>query len=202
MTVSRETATAIGVYVGAVNSWNKAIALVGPAQAVDIEGRAIDQAVLLNTLMPKGPVPRWVDLGSGAGLPAIPLAILRRALEDDLTLVDADRRKAAFLRHALRETGLAGTVLAGRIETIEPLAANVITARALAPLGVLAGYGHRHLAPGGRLLALKGRNVEAELTDMHRRWTAEVRVHTSAGETVVVEMSNITPKSSEDRNDA
>ena len=202
MTVSRETTQAMTAYVDAIASWNERISMVGPGQMAGLMHRAVEDAEALDRLMPDGAVSNWVDLGSGAGLPAIPLAIRRRPIADGLTLVDSDRRKAAFLRHALRVACLVGKVLVGRIERIEPLDASVITARALAPLDVLAGYASRHLAPGGRLLALKGRNVGLELDEMHRRWTADVEVHTNAGETVIIEMSSIERRSSEGRNDA
>ena len=192
----------MSAYVEAVSTWNSRISLVGPGHMREFVGRAKDEADRLNALMPSERVSSWTDLGSGAGLPAIPLAIARRPVEDGLTLVEADRRKAAFLRHALRVAGVSGTVLAERIEGLEPLGAELITVRALAPLDVLARHAERHLAPGGRLLALKGRNVGSELDIMQRAWTADVEVHSGAGETVIVELSNIRRRSPGSRDDA
>ena len=192
----------MNAYIEAVSIWNSRISLVGPGHMREFAGRANDEADRLNALMPSERVPSWTDLGSGAGLPAIPLAIARRPVEDGLTLVEADRRKAAFLRHALRVAGVSGTVLAERIEGLEPLGAGLITVRALAPLDVLARHAERHLAPGGRLLALKGRNVGSELDIMQRAWTADVEVHSGAGETVIVELSNIRQRSPGSRDDA
>lgn len=202
MHVSRETSARLIAYVSALATWNRRIALVGPAQMIDLEDRAVAEADLIASVLAGAVVDCWIDLGSGGGLPAIPLAIVWKPLDTRLTLVEVDQRKAAFLRHALRETGLTATVVVERIEVAAPYRADLITARALAPLDVLAGYGHRHLAKDGRFLALKGRNVAKELDDLRRRWVADVKVHAGAGETVVVEMSGIEPKRVGVRNDA
>ena len=109
-----------------------------------------------------------IDLGSGAGLPGLVLAI---ATGKPFDLVEADQRKAAFLREATRATRAPVTIHAGRIESLKCFApAPVITARALAPLPILLGWGIRFLAPGGICIFPKGRSADAELTAAAAQW--------------------------------
>jgi 16S rRNA (guanine527-N7)-methyltransferase len=101
------------------------------------------------------------DLGSGAGLPGIPLAIV--APERRVTLVDSNGKKARFLREAVRKLGLAhATVAESRVEDIAGTF-DCITARAFATLGDMLGWGGRLRALGGVWLALKGRFPRDEL---------------------------------------
>jgi 16S rRNA (guanine527-N7)-methyltransferase len=112
-------------------------------------------------------VTRVVDLGSGAGLPGL---VLGACGIPDLHLVEADQRKAVFLRDAARVMGVPATVHATRAETLTPLAATAATARALAPLDDLLDYAARHLVHGGKLIALKGERWADELRAAERRW--------------------------------
>jgi len=101
------------------------------------------------------------DLGSGAGLPGIPLAIA--APEREILLVDSNGKKARFLREAVRKLALAKTRVAeSRVENVEG-SFDCITARAFASLGDMLAWGGHLLAPDGRWLALKGRFPDDEL---------------------------------------
>ena len=106
------------------------------------------------------------DIGSGAGLPGIPLAIAR----PDLTiyLVEPLLKRSTFLTEVVRELGLENvTVIRGRAEEREVKAAlglvDVVTSRAVAPLGKLAGWSLPLVKPGGHMLAMKGASVYDEL---------------------------------------
>ena len=102
-----------------------------------------------------------LDMGSGAGLPGVPLAILRPGLE--FTLNDAVGKKAAFMRQAAMELGLGHvSVIHGRIESLARHHWLVVLARALAPLPQLVTLAGPRLTPGGSLLALKANLTEAE----------------------------------------
>lgn len=107
--------------------------------------------------------PRVADLGSGAGLPGIPLAILRPDL--DMLLVEANGKKARFLRECVRRLGLAGVgVVEARAEgAARPGPVEQVVARALAALPELAGYAGHWLSSGGELLAMKGPEWRQEL---------------------------------------
>jgi len=102
-----------------------------------------------------------VDIGSGAGLPGIVLALLRPEL--DVTLLEPMERRCRFLSECLTELGVANaSVLRGRAEDTV-LRADVATARAVAPLGRLAELAVGVVRPGGMVLAIKGRTAADEL---------------------------------------
>ena len=110
------------------------------------------------------------DLGTGPGLPGIPLAIARPQLR--VTLVEANGKKARFLREAVRTLGLGNAEVAeSRIEALDrPGAFDAITARALATLPQILEFGGHLLAPGGRLLAMKGARPDEEIAALPRGW--------------------------------
>ncbi|MBJ7575659.1 16S rRNA (guanine(527)-N(7))-methyltransferase RsmG [Luteimonas sp. MC1828] len=113
------------------------------------------------------------DLGTGAGLPGIPLAIALPALQ--VTLVESNGKKARFLREAVRTLGLANARVAEcRAEAVDqPGAFDAITARAMATLpDILAAGGHL-LALEGRLLAMKGARPDAEIAALPGEWRLE-----------------------------
>jgi len=108
---------------------------------------------------------RVVDVGSGAGLPGVVWSLLRRDLE--VVLVEPLLRRCNFLEEAVATLGLRNvTVVRARAEQLHGhVQADVVTARAVAPLPRLARYCLPLVAPGGQLLALKGESALAELRD-------------------------------------
>ena len=113
-----------------------------------------------------------LDLGSGAGFPGLVLAVLRADLQ--VHLVEADARKAAFLREAARETGAKPVVHAIRLEKLQAFPCDTVTARAVAPVDKLVDIVVPVLAPGGECLFLRGAEAERELTESQRRWNMAV----------------------------
>lgn len=113
---------------------------------------------------------RLADLGTGAGLPGIPLAIVKPGLR--VTLVESAGKKARFLREAVRQLGLQDVRVAeGRIEALdEPGAYDAITARALATLPLIVELGGHLLKPDGRLLAMKGAYPAGEIAALPAGW--------------------------------
>ncbi|QDA57457.1 16S rRNA (guanine(527)-N(7))-methyltransferase RsmG [Thermomonas aquatica] len=110
------------------------------------------------------------DLGTGPGLPGIPLAIARPQLR--VTLVESNGKKARFLREAARQLKLGNIEVAeSRIEAFDaPGRFDAITARALATLPLILALGGHLLAPGGRLLAMKGVLPEDEIAALPAGW--------------------------------
>jgi 16S rRNA (guanine527-N7)-methyltransferase len=110
------------------------------------------------------------DLGTGAGLPGIPLAIVKPGLR--VTLVESAGKKARFMRQAIRELGLGDARVAeSRIEALdEPGAYAAITARALATIPLILELGGHLLAPDGVLLAMKGVYPADELAQLPPAW--------------------------------
>lgn len=121
-------------------------------------------------------VRKWVDLGSGAGFPGLVVATLAHEANPDIafTLVESDARKGAFLRTVIRELGLNATVLTSRIEATEPQKADIVSARALAPLDKLLGYAYPHLNADGICIFHKGARVGEELVQARNLWSFDV----------------------------
>jgi 16S rRNA (guanine527-N7)-methyltransferase len=165
--VSRETLDRLRTYLDLLQRWQKTINLVGPATLADPWRRHILDSGQLWRLWPRD-ARRLVDLGSGAGLPGLILAIMGAP---ETHLIESDRRKASFLREAARACGVSVTVHTARIEEVPPLAADLVTARALAPLADLLRLAERHLQPRTVCLFLKGRTAETELTEAKESWT-------------------------------
>jgi len=192
--VSRETLGRLETYQVLLARWNPRINLVARSTVDSVWDRHFTDSAQLFALRPAD-ARVWADLGSGGGFPGLVIAILAaeaaRALR--VTLVESDQRKCAFLSTVLRETGVAATVLARRIEFVPPLGADVVSARALAPLETLIGYAQRHLAPGGRALFLKGESLSAELDIARRSWrfTQEIVPSLTDPSAAVVVMKDI-----------
>lgn len=165
------TVQRLGLHLSLLRKWNSAINLVAPATLGDVWSRHVLDSAQLFDLRCKR-CRSWADLGSGAGFPGLTVAILAADGDPHLhvTLVEADQRKAEFLRTVSRETGVTVTVLAARIEDVPPLNADVVSARALAPLDLLCGYAWRHMSPSGRALFLKGARAEEEVEVSRKAW--------------------------------
>jgi 16S rRNA (guanine527-N7)-methyltransferase len=143
--------------------------LIGPREAPRIWERHLINCCVISEIIPIGA--SVVDVGSGAGLPGIVLAVARPDLT--ITLVEPLARRTAFLTEAVTKLGLDATVtvVRGRAEDIaggEVAVADIVTARAVAPLDRLAGWCLPLAAVGGRLLALKGTSAADEVVE-HRQ---------------------------------
>jgi 16S rRNA (guanine527-N7)-methyltransferase len=164
--VSRETLRQLEDYLELMERWQRAINLVGPKTLADPWRRHILDSAQLFLHLPKktGAV---YDLGSGAGLPGLVLAIMGR---DDLHLVESDRRKGQFLKEVVRSLDLHVHVHVQRIETLPARCADVIIARALAPLPRLLDLVFPLLRPASVCYFPKGRSASDELTDARKCW--------------------------------
>jgi 16S rRNA (guanine527-N7)-methyltransferase len=170
--VSRETLAKLAAYVELLSAWNRRINLVAPSTMGDLWRRHIlDSAQLLPHIPRQARV--LVDLGSGAGLPGLILALLG---VPEVHLIESDQRKAAFLREAVRVTGANAVIHATRAEKSSKLMADVVTARALAPLAELLDIAEPFLQPHTICLYLKGRRVAEELTLARRGWKMQSRL--------------------------
>ena len=108
------------------------------------------------------------------------LALLLAHRDIEMTLIEANAKKCAFLREAARDSGASVRVACERVENT-PLKrpVDVITARAFAPLDKLLGYAAPYLAQGAVCLFLKGRELEAELTEARKSWSISAETHPS-----------------------
>jgi len=173
--VSRETLAQLEAYTELLTRWSARINLVGRDTIADIWRRHILDSAQLRAFVPDR-ARSVIDLGSGAGLPGLVLAILG---VPGVELVEADSRKCAFLREAARITATPVTLDPCRIEAVSRHTVDVVTARACAPLDRLLGLAEPFLAPGSECLFLKGERVEEELTLARKRWTMTSSLHQS-----------------------
>lgn len=147
-------------YLAELQQWNRAYNLTAVRDPLEMVPRhLLDSLSILPWLRGR----QLLDVGSGAGLPGIPLAIVEPARH--WTLLDSNGKKARFLRHVVRTLGLENvSVIEGRSETHRPAELpDCISARAVAPLAELIALVAHLCPPGGRILAMKGKLDEAEL---------------------------------------
>ena len=149
--VSRETSERLQAYVALLRKWQPAQNLVSPHTLGEIWTRHIADSAQLVAMFPTAR--RWVDIGSGAGLPGIVSAILLAGVPGaQVACVESNQRKCAFLRTVIRETAIPAVVYEGRIESVlkqwqDPV--DLVSARALASLPALLDLAAPLLARGG-----------------------------------------------------
>ena len=168
--VSRETQETLRRFAELLLRWNRSINLVSAADENAVWHRHIADALQLVALI-EGTPERGIDLGSGAGFPGLILSLVTGMAFD---LIEADQRKAAFLREAARITGAPVRIHPVRIEDANVPPAPLLTARALAPLPRLLCMAAPFVLPGGMCLFPKGKGVDAELTDARPKWHMRV----------------------------
>lgn len=170
--VSRETATRLDRLVDLLRQWQRTTNLVAASTLPKVWTRHVADSLQLLGLAPHAR--HWVDLGSGGGFPGLVLACaLAEQPDGKVHLVESQGKKCAFLREATRTIALPATVHCERIESfVQNFSerADVVTARALAPLSTLCGYVEPLLKRGAQALLPKGQDVEAELTEASRYW--------------------------------
>ncbi|MET7982304.1 16S rRNA (guanine(527)-N(7))-methyltransferase RsmG [Streptomyces sp. NPDC005281] len=167
--------------------------LIGPREVPRLWERHLLNCAVLSEVVPEGVT--VCDVGSGAGLPGIPLALVREDLK--ITLLEPLLRRTNFLTEVVELLGLDHvTVVRGRAEevmgTLQPV--HVVTARAVAPLDRLAAWGIPLLRPYGEMLALKGDTAEEELKASATALSKLGAVETSVlhvGEGIVDPMSTV-----------
>ena len=142
-------------YVALIAKWNQVHNLTAIREPVKmVTHHLLDSLALLTVI--DGPAKRLVDVGSGAGLPGIPLAIARP--DWSVTLVDSNHKKGVFLQQAVSELGLSNvTVVVDRVEAFRPEAGfDYVVSRAFSDLPEFAELSRHLRGPGGTLLAMKG----------------------------------------------
>lgn len=169
-------------YTALLARWMPRINLVARGDEPYLWSRHVLDSLRLLELIPAG-TDRGIDLGSGAGLPGLVLAV---ASGIRFELVEADRRKAAFLLEAQRVTGAPVDIHCARIETVGLPPAPLVTARALAPLETLLGLAAPLLAPGGVALFPKGARAADEIEAARRRWRFDLELAGEAASPILV----------------
>lgn len=150
-------------YVALLTEHGVTRGLIGPREVDRLWDRHVLNSAVIAELVPESAT--VIDVGSGAGLPGIPLAIARPDLR--VTLLEPMARRVAWLTEVVDELGIDVRVVRGRAEESEVRrdigGADVVTARAVAPLSKLAGWCLPLTRPGGMVMALKGESANEEL---------------------------------------
>ena len=171
--VSRESLIAFETYERLLLRWQTVQDLIAPSTEDAIWNRHFADSAQLLALTPNARV--WLDLGSGAGFPGLVIAILLREVAGaKVHLVESNARKCAFLADVARATGAPVEIHNNRLESLiippEFKRFEVVTARALAPLGKLIGYAKPYFSTDTAGLFLKGRDAALEVEAAKKDW--------------------------------
>jgi len=176
--VSRETLQRLEQFVDLLLLWQQKTNLIAPSTIPFIWTRHVADSLQLLDHAPAAKI--WLDFGSGGGFPAIPIACALAERPGTMVhLVESNGKKAAFLREAVRVTGVRAQVHLERAEKFRlgPVeSVDVVTARALSPLKLLCDQAFPWIEKGAVALFPKGQDIDAELTEATKYWTIEAEV--------------------------
>jgi 16S rRNA (guanine527-N7)-methyltransferase len=193
--VSRETLERLEAFAAELQRWNPVVNLVSRDSLSALWTRHILDSAQLLALAHAG-AREWRDIGTGGGFPGLVIAILAADMRPDLrvTLVEADRRKGAFLAAASRAACVTPCILIDRESALPVSPTDILSARALAPLPTLLGWGYRHLRPSGRALFHKGVGHRREIDAALATWQFRVQKHASlSGDGTILEIDRLKP---------
>jgi 16S rRNA (guanine527-N7)-methyltransferase len=182
VTVSRETLLSeyfserraeIERYAELLETWGIERGLIGPREADRIWERHIANCIPVSTLIPEGAT--VADIGSGAGLPGLVIALTRPDLR--VTLIEPLGRRVDFLNEVIHELAIPITVIRGKAESVKSAFA-IVTARAVKPLPVLLPMVWPLIASQGALLAIKGESAQAEIDKTTPKANTRTTLHT------------------------
>lgn len=173
--VSHETAQKFDRYAELLTEWNEKFNLVAASTIPDLWTRHVLDSAQLKTYI-NDDKNSLIDLGSGAGFPGIVLSLLGIP---DVHLVESIRKKAKFLTTVVEELKLDAVVHNARAESLKGLKADIVTARAVAPLKELVNLSKPFLKKDSVCLFLKGKSVENELAESQKYLTYKCERHPS-----------------------
>lgn len=186
--VSRETLERLQLYHDELLRWQKKINLISPTTINDVWHRHILDSAQLASFIPTNA--SILDFGSGAGFPAMVLAIMKSGA---VTMVESDQRKCAFLLEVKRLTNTEATICNERIEDHEDSSFDIITARACTALTGLLHYAEPFMGKDTICLFPKGKNYSIEIEEARRDWEFDVQHHPSLTEkdSLILQISNL-----------
>ena len=192
--VSRETFERVIAFEAVFRRWAERINLVASSTLSELWTRHVLDSAQLARIKPDAL--SWVDIGSGGGFPGAVLAlVLKERLGASIDLVESNRKKAAFLQTSLAQFDAPAHVHARRIEDAYSLVRKpeIVTARALAPLGDLLRLSEPWLADGAKGLFHKGREYPSEIRESADVWKYDLIEHKSLIDpgSVILEVSNL-----------
>ena len=169
--VSHETMDRLEIFAELLTKWNRTARLVAASTLKGLWRRhLLDSAQLMDHI--PGDAEKLIDVGTGGGFPGLVLAIMAadRQPGTKFVLVDSNERKCDFLREVCRQTGTNAEIRDVRDSELEPQRADVMTARAVAPLDGLLGIASRHLTKDGLCMFLKGKGFMTEIQLAKGHW--------------------------------
>lgn len=190
--LSATQALALLRLAGELGEWNQRFNLTAITEPVDMVRKHLLDSLSLQPYLQGA---RIADVGTGAGFPGLPLALINP--ECRFALIEATAKKAGFVRHAAKLIGLANVeVIPARAENWRgPAPFDRVLARALGKLREFVRVAGHLCAPGGRMLAMKGRRPTAEIRELPGGWRAvavhEVRIPGLAAERCIVELGRV-----------
>lgn len=173
--VSRETIEKLEIYISLLQQWNKKINLVSQQGMDQVWKRHVYDSFQLIRYLDSS-VKSIADLGSGGGFPGLILAL---STDIPVILIESDMRKTIFLREVLRQTKTQATVLCQRIENVNAISVDVVTARALTSLTQLLEFSKNILNKNGYCLFLKGRSFNLEIEEAQKNWKINYKTFSS-----------------------
>ena len=191
LNVSLQTLKGFYEYKTLLFKWNEKINLVSKNTLFEIwERHFLDSGQIIKHLEASGK--RWVDVGSGAGFPGLVVALLLRdrKIDCNLVLVEKNPKKCFFLNEVMRKLNLRVDVVNDNIDNLEPLNADILTARAFSELNNLMEIAFRHRKKEGICLFLKGENYKIELDKTLNNWFFDYDIvgslSSSSGKIIIV----------------
>jgi 16S rRNA (guanine527-N7)-methyltransferase len=183
-------------WYGLLRKWNARINLVANKEIDQFWHRHAYDSWQLNAHLPQS-WDRLIDLGSGGGFPGLSFGILAKQNgHGEVHLVESVGKKASFLKTVTRELKLPVTVHTDRVENLAPLKADVLTARAFAPLPRLLAYAHPHLTETATLLLPKGETADKEIETAREGWHFELESFKSETDSAaaILRITDLRPK--------
>ena len=175
LSLSNEAVEAFKIYLELLTKWQAKINLVSKSTLTDPWQRHVLDSAQLYPHLPEG-AEQLADMGSGGGFPGMILAIMSATMGGPkVHLIESDQRKCVFLSEVNRQTTAGATIHNERVEAIDHLAVDVVTARACASVDKLLEMAAPLLNKNGTCLFLKGQSVADELTQTDKRWTMQLQ---------------------------
>lgn len=190
--VSRETLERLEAVIGCLGEWRTRMNLIGPAEWDFIWRRHVADSLRIWPLLSGNN--RIVDLGSGGGFPGLPMAcVLTSEGSGHVTMIETVGKKASFLRAAIEAADLNATVRQARVENCGDIDADIITARAFAPLPKLLDYAEPWFKKSALGLFHKGERWKEELTAASLTWTfaSEAIQGNDGGTGIILKVSEV-----------
>jgi len=193
--VSRETQQKLTMFVDLLKEWNAKMNLVSKNSLEDVWVRHVLDSLQLIKYIPEN-AKSLLDIGSGAGFPALVLAIVmqEKIPSAKWQLVESIAKKTVYLNDVKNRLGLNNVqIINSRVENLQVKNVDVITARAVAALDVLCGYAYAMMTKNTKMLFLKGCSYEQEVVAAKQKWYFDLKVHKNqySEDGVLLEINNL-----------